>query len=38
MLQGLINRAQRSIDALASKYVMRVAVAVPFVIAQQFSM
>ena len=36
MLQGLINRAQRSIDALASKYVMRVAVAVPFVIALGF--
>jgi hypothetical protein len=36
MLQSLINRAQHSIDALASKYVTRVAVAVPFVIALGF--
>lgn len=36
MFEGLINRAEQSIDVLASKYVMRVAVAVPFVIALGF--
>ena len=36
MLQGIINRAEHSIDALATKYVMRVAVAVPFVVALGF--
>jgi hypothetical protein len=36
MMQGLINRAQRSIEALVSKYVTRVAVAVPFVVALGF--
>lgn len=36
MLQGIVNRAQRSIDTLVSKYVTRIAVAVPFVIALGF--
>jgi hypothetical protein len=36
MFEGLINRAEQSIDVLASKYVMRVAVAVPFIIALGF--
>jgi hypothetical protein len=36
MLQGIINRAEHSIDALASKYVMRVLVAVPLVVALGF--
>jgi hypothetical protein len=36
MLQAIVNRAQRSIDTLIAKYVTRVAVAVPFVIALGF--
>ena len=37
MLQGLFNRAQRSIDALVSTYVRRLAIAVPFVISIGFT-
>ena len=36
MFQSLVNRAQRSVDSLISKYVARVAVAVPFIIAMGF--
>lgn len=36
MLEGLVTRAQRSLDTLVSKYVTRLAVAVPFVIAVGF--
>ncbi len=36
MFQAIVNRAQRSIDTLVSKYVTRAAVAVPFVIAVGF--
>lgn len=36
MFQSLVNRAQRSVDSLVSKYVARVVVAVPFVIAIGF--
>lgn len=36
MFEGIINRAQHSIDALASKYLVRVAVAIPLVIALGF--
>lgn len=36
MFQSLVNRAQRSVDSLISKYVARVAVAVPFLIAMGF--
>ena len=36
MFQSIVNRAQRSADTLISKYVTRVAVAVPFVIAVGF--
>ena len=36
MFQSIVNRAQRSVDTLISKYVTRVAVAVPFVIALGF--
>lgn len=36
MLEGLVTRAQRSVDTLISKYVTRLAVAVPFVVALGF--
>ena len=36
MLQAIVDRAQRSVDTLVSKYVTRAAVAVPFVIAIGF--
>ncbi len=36
MWQGIVNRAQRSVDTLVTKYVTRIAVAVPFVIALGF--
>lgn len=36
MLQAIVERAQRAIDTLVSKYVTRVVVAVPFVIALGF--
>ena len=36
MLQAIVDRAQRSIDTLVSKYVTRAAVAVPFVVAFGF--
>ena len=36
MMQGIVNRAQRSVDLLVTKYVTRIAVAVPFVIALGF--
>ena len=36
MLQAIVDRAQRSIDTLISKYVTRAAVAVPFVVAIGF--
>lgn len=36
MFQSLINRAQRSVDTLVSKYVARAAVAVPFLVAMGF--
>lgn len=36
MLQELANRAQRAIDTVVSKYVSRLAVAVPFVVALGF--
>jgi hypothetical protein len=36
MFQSLINRAQRSIDTLVSRYVARAAVAVPFIVAMGF--
>ena len=37
MLQAIINRTQRSIDTIISKYVTRIIVAVPFVIAVGFA-
>ena len=37
MFQGLFNRAQRSIDTLVSTYVLRLAIAVPFVISLGFT-
>jgi hypothetical protein len=36
MFEGIVARAQRSADTLVSKYVTRLAVAVPFVIALGF--
>ncbi len=36
MLEGLVTRAQRSVDTLISKYVTRLAVAVPFIVALGF--
>lgn len=36
MLEGLVTRAQRSVDSLISKYVTRLAVAVPFLVAMGF--
>ena len=36
MLEGLVTRAQRSVDTLVSKYVTRLAVAVPFLVALGF--
>jgi hypothetical protein len=36
VFQSLVNRAQRSVDSLVSKYVARVAVAVPFMVAMGF--
>jgi hypothetical protein len=36
VFQSLVNRAQRSVDSLISKYVARAAVAVPFIIAMGF--
>ena len=36
MFQEIANRAQRAIDTLVSKYVTRLAVAVPFVVALGF--
>ena len=36
MLQAIVDRAQRSIETLVSKYVRRAAVGVPFVIALGF--
>lgn len=36
MLQAVINRAQRSVDTLVNKYVTRIAVSVPFVVALGF--
>jgi hypothetical protein len=36
MFEGLVTRAQRSIDSLVSKYVTRLAVAVPFLVALGF--
>jgi len=36
VFQSLVNRAQRSVDSLVSKYVARVVVAVPFVVAMGF--
>lgn len=36
MFQSLVNRAQRSVDSLVSKYVARAAVAVPFIVAMGF--
>ena len=36
MLQAIVDRAQRAVDTLVSKYVTRAAVAVPFVVALGF--
>lgn len=36
MFQEIANRAQRAIDTLVSKYVVRLTVAVPFVVALGF--
>ena len=36
MFDGLVTRAQRSVDTLVSKYVTRLAVAVPFFVALGF--
>ena len=36
MFQEITNRAQRAVDTLVSKYVTRLAVAVPFVVALGF--
>lgn len=36
MLQAILNRAQLSVDKLVTKYVTRLAVAVPFVVALGF--
>lgn len=36
MFQEIANRAQRAVDTLVSKYVTRLAVAVPFVVALAF--
>ena len=36
MLQAIVDRAQRSIDMLVSRYVTRAAVAVPFIVAIGF--
>ena len=36
MFQSFVNRAQRSVDTLVAKYVTRVAVAVPFIVALGF--
>lgn len=36
MLQAILARAQRSIDTLAMKYIVRLVAAVPFVIAAGF--
>ncbi len=36
MFQEIANRAQRAVDTLVSKYVTRLAVAVPFVVALGF--
>ncbi len=36
MFEGLVTRAQRSVDSLVSKYVTRLVVAVPFLVALGF--
>ena len=36
MFEAIVNRAQRSVETVVSKYVARAAVAVPFVIALGF--
>ncbi len=36
MFEGLVTRAQRSVDTLVSKYVTRMIVAVPFLVALGF--
>ena len=36
MFQGIINRAQRSVKALVSTYMLRMAVAVPFIVSLGF--
>lgn len=36
MFEGLVTRAQRSVETLVSKYVTRFAVAVPFIAALGF--
>jgi hypothetical protein len=36
MFEGLVTRAQRSVDTLVSKYVTRLIVAVPFLVAFGF--
>ena len=38
MFQGIVNRAQHSVELLAGKILTRVAVAVPFVLAAVFGM
>ena len=37
MFQSIVNRAQQSIESLVNKYMTRVAVAVPFVLALGFA-